>query len=42
VDILDLIIVVFLVTFGTWGVRRGMTGVALALAGCSPASSSAR
>jgi S1-C subfamily serine protease len=33
VDILDLIIVVFLVTFAASGVRRGLSGVALALAG---------
>ena len=32
-DILDLVIVVFLVTFAASGVRRGLTGVALALAG---------
>ena len=32
-DVLDLIIVVFLVTFAASGVRRGLTGVALALAG---------
>jgi S1-C subfamily serine protease len=33
VDILDVIILVFLVTFALSGLRRGLTGVALALAG---------
>jgi S1-C subfamily serine protease len=33
VDILDVIIVVFLITFAVSGLRRGLTGVALSLAG---------
>jgi S1-C subfamily serine protease len=33
VDILDVIIVIFLITFAVSGLRRGLTGVALSLAG---------